>query len=164
MPQLFRLKRGMLMRDSGMKVRAGGTTSERRSRRRVGACFVLYCGLVASAPGCSSSPSLTRCDEYLTESKESPERRYTAAAFQRVCGVRPNIIHVNLYDGLGEPPPVTHQLITSGEVFSFEGGPKVDIIWQDAKTLLIKCIECDERKILKRESTWKDVRVTFTAK
>jgi hypothetical protein len=132
--------------------------SERQPRRlRIGARLILCFGLAASAPGCSSSP--TPCKEYRTESKESPERRYTATTFLRVCGVRPNVTHVNLHDGTGETPPDA-----SGEVFSVVGALKADIVWQDAKTLLIECVKCDEKLVLKREAAWKDVRVTFAAK
>jgi hypothetical protein len=125
--------------------------------------FVLCAGLLPAA-GCASSPG--RCGERRAESKESPDRKYTVATFVRKCvGAREQTVtHVNLHGGLGEPPPDAHGLITSGEVFVVEGARKVSITWKDAKNLAVGCGDCGGQKVLKREPSWNDVRVSFDVK
>ncbi len=102
------------------------------------------------------------------ESKESPDRKYTAATFVRKCvsarGEETTVTHVNLHGGLGEPPPDAHGLITSGEVFVVEGARKLGLVWKDAKSLSVGCEECAGRKVVKREAFWNDVRISFDVK
>ena len=143
--------------------------SERANLTRRGGLFragvaALCAGLFAAA-GCESSS--TRCGERRDASKESPDRKYTAATFTRRCvGVRgeTTVTHVNLHGGLGEPPPDAGGLITSGEVFVVEGAHRVNLVWQDAKHLSVGCVGCAGAKVTTREKTWKDVQVSFDVK
>ncbi len=135
--------------------------------RRVGLFggVVALCAGLFAAAGCESSS--TRCGERREASKESPDRKYTAATFTRKCvGVRgeTTVTHVNLHGGLGEPPPDAHGLITSGEVFVVEGARKLGLVWKDAKSLSVGCEECAGRKVVKREAFWNDVRISFDVK
>ncbi len=123
-------------------------------------------GSAVGGGGCASSPG--RCGERRAESKESPDRKYTVATFLRKCvcsGARQQTVtHVNLHGGLGEPPPDANGLITSGEVFVVEGARKVNLTWKDAKNLTVECADCGGQKVLKREPSWNDVRVSFDVK
>ena len=123
----------------------------------------LCAGLTAAA-GCESSSR--RCGERRVESTESPDRKYTAATYVRKCvGAREETVtHVNLHGGVGEPPPDADGLITSGEVFVVEGARKVSLVWKDAKSLSVGCAGCAGQKVLTREASWKDVRISFDVK
>jgi hypothetical protein len=134
-------------------------------RRRFFLVGVVLCAALLSAAGCASSPG--RCGERRAESKESPDRKYTVATFVRKCVSREReetVTHVNLHGGLGEPPPDADGLITSGEVFAVEGARKVNLTWKDAKNLTVECGDCGGQKVLKREPSWNDVRVSFDVK
>jgi hypothetical protein len=134
-------------------------------RRRFFFVGVVLCAGLLSAAGCASSPG--RCGERRVESKESPDRKYTVATFVRKCVSREReetVTHVNLHGGLGEPPPDANGLITSGEVFVVEGARKVNLTWKDAKNLTVGCADCGGRKVLEREPSWNDVRVSFDVK
>ena len=122
--------------------------------------LALCAGLLAAA-GCETSS--VQCGERRVESKESPDRKYTVATFLRKCvGAREETLtHVNLHGGLGEPPPDADGLITSGEVFVVEGARKVTLVWKDAKSLSVNCDDCAGAKVITREDSWKDVRVSY---
>ncbi len=135
--------------------------------RRLGlSCVVVaLCAALSAAAGCESSS--TRCGERRAESRESPDRKYTAATFTRKCvNVRgeTTVTHVNLHGGLGEPPPDADGLITSGEVFVVEGAHRISLVWQDAKHLSVGCAGCAGAKVTTREGEWKDVQVSFDVK
>ncbi len=132
-------------------------------RLRVLRAGLVLCASLAvmGAAGCETSS--VRCGERRLLSRESPDRKYTAAAFTRWCvGARAETVtHVNLHGGLGEPPPDFNGLITSGEVFVVEGARKVNLVWKDAKSLSVECADCAGQKVRAREASWKDVRVSF---
>ena len=141
----------------------------RRPRLRFLCVGVALCGALIAA-GCETSSM--RCGERRIMSRESPDRKYTAAAFTRKCvGAREEreereeiVTHVNLHGGLGEPPPDADGLITSGEVLVVEGARKVSLVWRDAKSLTVECADCAGQKVRAREASWKDVRVSFDLK
>ncbi len=135
-------------------------------RRRFLLVGVVLCAALLSAAGCATSPG--RCGERRAESKESPDRKYTVAIVRAKMRLRVSaeetVTHVNLHGGLGEPPPDANGLITSGEVFVVEGARKVNLTWKDAKNLTVECEDCGGQKVLKREPSWNDVRVSFGVK
>ena len=138
----------------------------RRPRLRSLCVGLALCGALVAA-GCETSS--VRCGERRIMSRESPDRKYTAAAFTRKCvgarGEREEIVtHVNLHGGLGEPPPDADGLITSGEVLVVEGARKVNLVWKDAKSLSVECADCAGQKVRAREASWNDVRVSFDLK
>lgn len=126
---------------------------------------VVTCAALAALPGCETSSE--RCGERRLLSRESPDRRYTAAAFTRKCvGARgeQTLTHVNLHGGIGEPPPDADGLITSGEVFAVEGVREVNVVWKDAKSVSVECADCAGAKVTAREQEWNDVKVSFDVK
>ncbi len=131
--------------------------------RRIDYCasgFLLLCVCVTLlAPGCASSGG---CKDRLLGDKTSPKNLYTAALFTRQCvGTQNLLTHVNLHDGWGAPRPDLTGVVQLGEVFAIEGQQKINLVWRDEKSLLIECAGCGANKVSKKESSWKDVRISY---
>jgi hypothetical protein len=115
--------------------------------------------MAALAYGCTSS---SRCEDRLMGDKASPKNLYTAALFTRRCAGAQNLVtHVNLHDGWGAPRPDLTGVVQIGEVFAVEGQQKVNFVWRDDKSLVIECVGCGTSKVSKKESSWKNVQITY---
>ena len=98
----------------------------------------------------------------MTGEKASPKNVYTAAVFTRRCEGAQNLLtHVNLHDGWGAPRPDLTGVVNIGEVFAIAGQQNVRLVWRDDRNLLIECVGCGTNKVSKKESSWKDVQISY---
>ncbi|HYE15389.1 MAG TPA: hypothetical protein VD968_13180 [Pyrinomonadaceae bacterium] len=139
-----------------------GDAAAKREARGATIAALTASAVVLTLLSCASSG----CREFLTGSKESPNRAYTAGSFVRKCGGEQggSLTHVNLHDGMGTPPPGLNGTITSGEVFAAEGSFNVKLTWKGNGELLVGCEGCAGRKVTKRESAWRDVKISYAEK
>lgn len=101
------------------------------------------------------------CSEKQIVQSESPNRKYIATFFERNCGATSGYVyHVNLKEKESWLIPSIEGYNEDGQIFVGDGR-RVDLIWKDEKTLLIKCNDCAADSRIHLENTWKDVSISY---
>jgi hypothetical protein len=119
------------------------------------ACVVFW---MRSFAGSMPDPS-RMCGESVFAQRHSPDKRYVAAVLRRGCGVAGGDgWHVNLRENARGFQEVRRGVIDDGWVFGTRSGPDIDLIWKDARHLVIRATLADPRS---QVQSWKDVTISY---
>ncbi len=121
--------------------------------------MIVACALCA--PACAPG----RCDERFKVDKQSPEQYLVATLYVRDCGAfTDSISHVNLRDKGIKLSPDARGLVTDGEVFAVEGHHTIYLVWKDERQLSVECVGCGTSRVLKKETSWREVRISYVSR
>jgi hypothetical protein len=111
--------------------------------------------ILLSFSGCVSLLE-TGCNNAVKAEMQSADKRYQSTVFERDCGATTDFSTVvNLrsssskFDG------------DEGIVFVAKGLRQVRLRWKNDADLRIECLDCADKDIYKKETSWNNIRVSY---
>jgi hypothetical protein len=100
---------------------------------------------------------LTTCEEKQVIGGMSPNGQYSAIVYLRSCGATTGwSTFITVF-------PNSQKFKGGGKdvIYGIDGLYGISVIWLDDTHLRVDCIRCDQTKIFKQDSKWRDVTVSY---
>lgn len=99
-----------------------------------------------------------RCDDRIRSEVSSADRKYVATLYIRNCGATTDYSSiVSIRESTSKFDGDADQNI----VFVVKGQPDVAVKWNSLNEIRVQCRACVSRDILKHESSWNAVRISY---
>ena len=110
--------------------------------------------------GLRSMDSLSSCSESSESQIAGPNKKYTAEVFVRNCGATTGYVtHINLRDAGEAFVADQNGVISTGEVVSLEGNPRVHVTWVQESLLDVQVSSDRSLRDVNRSEAWRSVRI-----
>ena len=87
----------------------------------------------------------------------SPNAQYSAVVYQRSCGATTGWgTFITIF-----PSSEKFKGGGKGVIYGIDGLYGINVTWPDDTHLRVECIRCDQTKIFKQDSKWRDVTVSY---
>lgn len=118
--------------------------------------FVFAALFAVCLGGCWYQP-LFDCDAEIKREVVSPDHRYIATWYALGCGATtPDKEIVNIRQS-------SVKFKNEGQVFVTQGsGTQINLVWIGQTSLQVDCSGCTSEDILKRESSWRDISISYS--